>query len=64
MSPNLTESLQFPVIKNKPTYEQTLPINLNISGLDRTLLNAPINLKDFIHSYVKQKEIFDLQRKA
>ena len=54
------ESLQFPIIKNKTTYEQTLPINLNISCFDRTLLNAPSNLKDFITSYIKQKEIFDL----
>ena len=27
------------------------------------LLNAPTNLKDFINSYVKQKEIFDLQER-
>ena len=59
MFPNLTESLQFPIIKNKTTYEQTLPINLNISGFNRMLLNAPTNLKDFINSYIKQKEIFD-----
>ena len=63
MFPNLTESLQFPLIKNKTTYKQTLPINLNILGLDRTLLNAPTNLKDFINSYTKQKEIFDLQER-
>ena len=44
-------------------YEQTLPINLNISGYDRTLLNAPTNLKDFINSYIKHKEIFDLQER-
>ena len=44
-------------------YEQTLPINLNISGFDRILLNAPTNLKDFINSYIKQKEIFELQEK-
>ena len=63
MFPNLTESLQFPTIKNKTMYEQTLPINLNISDFDRTLLNAPTYLKDFIHSYIKQKEIFDLQKR-
>ena len=63
MFPNLTESLQFMIIKNKTTYEQTLPINLNISGFDRTLLNAPTYLKDFINSYIKQKEIFDLQER-
>ena len=40
-----------------------MPINLNISGFDRMLLNVPINLKDFIHNYIKQKEIFDLQER-
>ena len=55
MFPNLTESLHFPIIKNKTIYEQTLPINLNISGFDRTLLNAPTNLKDCINSYITQK---------
>ena len=29
--PNLTESLQFPIIKNKTTFEQIVPISLNIS---------------------------------
>ena len=63
MFPNLTESLQFLLIKNKTTYEQTSPINLNILGFDKTLLHAPTNLKDFICSYTKQKEIFDLQER-
>ena len=45
MFPNLTESLQFPLIKNRTTYKPTLPINLNISGFDKTLLNAPNNLR-------------------
>ena len=34
MFPNLTESLHFPISKNKTMYKQTLPINLNISGFD------------------------------
>ena len=29
--PNLTEPLVFPIIKNKTTFHQTLPISLNIS---------------------------------
>ena len=29
--PNLTESLEFPIIKNKTTFEQILPLSLNIS---------------------------------
>ena len=63
MFPNLTESLQFPFIKNRTRYEQNLLINLNITGFDKTLLNAPTNLKDFIYSYAKNKEIFDLQER-
>ena len=33
MFPNLTNSLQFLIIKNTTTYKQTLPINLNIFWL-------------------------------
>ena len=32
-------------------------------GFDKTLLNAPTYLKDFINSYTKQKQIFDLQER-
>ena len=63
MFPNLTETLEILLIRNRTTYEQTLPINLNISNFDGTLLHAPANLKDFINSYVKQNEIFDLQER-
>ena len=31
--------------------------------MTESLLNAPTNLKDFIHSYFKQKDIFDLQQR-
>ena len=63
MFPNLTESLQFLIIKNKSFDKQTLPINLSISGFDRILLDSPTNVRDFIYSYIKQKVIFDLQEK-
>ena len=56
MFPNLTESLQFLLIKNRTTYKQILPINLNITGFDK----ACTNLKDCINSYTRNKEIFDL----
>ena len=61
--PNLTESLEFLVIKNRTTFEQTLPISLNISKFDQTLLTASTNLKEFIKSYANYKEIFDLQER-
>ena len=44
-------------------YEQTLPVNLNVSDFDISLLHAPTNLKDFINSYMKRKEFFDSQER-
>ena len=61
--PNLTESLEFPIIKNKTTFEQVLLISLNISKFDTTLLTASSDLKEFIHWYTNDKEIFDLQER-
>ena len=61
--PNLTESLEFPIIKNKTTFEQILCISLNISKFDSTLLTASSNLKEFIHQYTNNKEIFNLQER-
>ena len=61
--PNLTDSLQFLLIKNRTTYEQILPVKLNVSDFDKSLLHASTNLKDFINSYTKRKEIFDLQER-
>ena len=63
MFPNLTESLQFPLIRNRTAYEQILPINLDISGFDKSLLHVSTNLKDFINSYTMKKEMFDLQER-
>ena len=60
---NLTETLEFLIIKNKTTFEQTLPISLNISKFDSNLLTASSNLKDFIHQYTHKKEIFDLKER-
>ena len=63
MFSNLTELLQFLLIKNRTTYEQILPINLNISEFDKTLLHASTNIEEFINTYTKKKEIFDLQER-
>ena len=49
--PNLIESLEFPIIKNKTTFEQGLSISLNISKSDFTLVTASSNFKEFIHWY-------------
>ena len=61
--PNLTESLEYLIIRNKTTFEQTLPLSLNISKFDPTLLTASGDLKDLINSYTNNKEIFGLQER-
>ena len=53
--PNLTAFLQFPIIKHITTFEQTLPISLNISKFDQPLLTASTNLKKFINRYTNHK---------
>ena len=60
MFPNFTESLQVLLIRNRTTYEQILPVNLSISGFNKTLLHASTNLKDFVYNYTMRIEIFDL----
>ena len=59
----MIESLRYPTLRNKTTFEQTLPIALNVSRFDSDLLKAPRNLKDFIHQYKCKKEIFDLHER-
>ena len=59
--PNLTESLEFPIVRNRTTFKQTLPIFFNVSKLLSTLLTASHDLKEFINSYTSQEGIFKLQ---
>ena len=59
MFPNLTESLQPPLIKNRTMYEQIVPVDLSISGFEKTLLHVSTNLKDLLNNYIRRKEIFD-----
>ena len=54
--PNLTASLELLVIKTRTTFEQTLPISLNVSKFDANLLTASSNLLDFIHQYTHKKK--------
>ena len=61
--PNLTQSLKFLIVRNKTTFEQILPISLYIAKFDPTSLTASNDLKEFIHSYTNNKEIFDLQER-
>ena len=57
------ESFEFLIIRNKTTSKQVLSISLNISKFDPTLLTASRDLKEFIHRYTNNKEIFDLQER-
>ena len=60
---NLPDSLKFPILLNRPTYEQTLPISLKSFDFDSDLLKASVTLKDFIPQFWHQKEIFDLKER-
>ena len=61
MFPNLTDS--FPLIKDRTTYEQPIPVNLSIQDFDKYLLHVPTNMKNFVQDYAKSKEIFDLEER-
>ena len=61
MLPNLTNPSQ--LIKGRTTYEQPLPINLSIPDFDSSLQHAPTNLKNFLHDYANNKEIFYLKER-
>ena len=43
---NLTEEVTIAVITNKSTLEITLPVFLNKSKFDKSLLSAPLTLKN------------------
>ena len=60
---NLTDTPEYPILKNKTTFEQTLPTSLNVSKFYSDLLTAPETLKDFIHQYNHKKVIFDLNER-
>ena len=48
---NLSDSLKFPTLMNRTTYEQTLPISLSLFKFYSGLLTAPKTLKEFVHQY-------------
>ena len=58
---NLTVSLKFPILLNRTTYKQTLPISLKSNDFDSELLKALKTLKDFVHQFKYKKDFFDLQ---
>ena len=60
---NLREELEIPVFTSKSTSEITLPVFLNKSKFDESLLSAPLKLKEYITQYKQDKEIFDLRER-
>ena len=60
---NLTEETSTPIITNKSTLEITLPVFLNKSKADESLLSAPLMLKEYIAQYKLDKEIFELKER-
>ena len=60
---NLTQMLTHPILTNKTTSEHTLPIFLNDTKFDGTLLSAPWTLKEYISQCKLMKEIFDLKER-
>ena len=64
LMPNIMEQLT--LNRGKTSYEQPLPIYLNVSHFDNSLSNRPGKLKDFVHNYIQgtnNKEIFELQKR-
>ena len=62
MFPNLTDALN--LIRDKTSYEQPLPIHLNVPHYDNSLNNRPTRLKDFLNNYIytNDKEIIHSQQ--
>ena len=59
----MTETLNSPILLDKTTFWQTLPISQNNSKFDTELLTAPKTLKDFSHKYKHKKEIFNFDKR-
>ena len=55
---NLTASLKLPILINRSTFEQTLPLSLNLSKFNSELLTSSITLKDLVNQYHHKKEFF------
>ena len=60
---NLTEELEILLFTNKFTSEITLPVFLNKSKFNKSLLSVPLTLKEYTTQYKQDKEIFDLRER-
>ena len=52
---NLTELLKFPILLNRTTHKQSLPISLQSVEFDSDLLKVPKVLKDFVYQFWHKK---------
>ena len=60
---HLIEELETPILTNKTILEYTLPVFLNKSMFDDTLLSVPLTLKEYINQYKHDTEIFYLKER-
>ena len=60
---NLIDSLKVPILQNWTTWEQIMPISLQSSEFDTSLLQAPKMLKDFFSPFKQKKDILDSQER-
>ena len=60
---NLTEEVEISIFTNKSTVEITLPVSLNKSTFDETLLSASLTLKEYVAQYKHDKEFFYLKER-
>ena len=60
---NLMEELEDPILTNKTILEYTLPVFLNKSMFDDTILSAPLTLKEYIDQHKHDSKKFDLKER-
>ena len=60
---NVTEELKVPVFTHESTSEITLPVFLNKTKFDESLLSAPLTLKEYVAQYKQAKKFFDLKER-
>ena len=58
---------QLTLTGDRTGYEQPLPVYLNISHHENSLINRPSKLKEFVHNYIQstnKKEFFSFSKKG
>ena len=60
---DLMEEINVSIITNKSTSEIILPVFVNRSKFDESLLSDPLTLEEYIFQYKHDEEIFDLKER-